>query len=342
MCTRDSETLTITAPDLASVAGQPTPHFSVKTEICAASSLIPQHSHDYFQTILLLCGERIQHIGLRDFDASKGHILFLPPNIPHGSTIKTQNVCLLINFNLSFLRPELPIDAMGAWNQGPTLRLAPELLPFVGQSTLNLRCNTQLTRRLCEMGSELQARANSPSLGAVAFAKAQLSLLLLEVVQAFEQPLLEAAAHMQRGVTSSNRMDELFAFLREHLSQRVSVNDAASYLHMSTSCLATRIRRVTGKTFSDLLFETRLLRAKELLLYTDRRISDIAYSCGFDDHAYFSRRFRQLIGASPHEYRLRRKAPELVSHRSAESRDSGGRGGTVTSFKTRVAKVPPG
>jgi AraC-like DNA-binding protein/quercetin dioxygenase-like cupin family protein len=313
-------TTTLMPPEPATIIGHPAPHFAVKTEIRAATSVIAQHSHDYFETLLLLSGHRIQHLGLRDIDASKGHILFMPPGVPHGATLKSENVSLLISFNLSFLRPELPTDATAAWNQSATLHMVPELLPFVGQLTLDLRCNPQLTKRLCDMGSDLQTRANSPSLGALTFARAQLSLLLLEVVKAFEQPLLDAAAHSQRGITTSNRMDELFVFLREHLSQRISINDAAAHLHLSPSCLAARIRRVTGKTFSELLFETRLLRAKELLLYTDHRISEIAYSCGFDDHAYFSRRFRQLIGASPFEYRRERMAPEPSPQTSPEQK----------------------
>jgi AraC-like DNA-binding protein/quercetin dioxygenase-like cupin family protein len=319
--------------DRVIIPGRPAPHFAVRTEVCAASSVIPQQSNDYFQTLLILSGRRIQHLGLRDIEASRGHILFMPPGVPHGATIKTRNVGLTISFNLPFLRPELPIDAMAAWDQSSTLQTVPELLPFVGQLTLNLRCNKQLTSRLCTMGAELEARANSPSLGALTFAKAQLSLLLLEVVQAFEQPLVAAAAHSQRGITTSNRIDELLAFLREHLSQRISINDAASHLHCSCSCLATRIRRVTGKTFSELLFETRLLRAKELLLYSDHRISEIAYSCGFDDHAYFSRRFRQLIGASPVDYRRQRTAPEPLNTRTAGARVDGAEEGRCISVQ---------
>jgi AraC-like DNA-binding protein/quercetin dioxygenase-like cupin family protein len=278
-------------------------HFAVKTEVRAANGVIPPHTHDYFEIVLILSGRRVQHLGLRDVEASNGDILFMPPGLSHGATLETDNVTLLISFNLPFLRPELPVDAMSAWNQAPTLERVPELLPFVGQLSLNLRSNTQLAERLCAMGAELQARANSPRLGAPTFARAQLSLLLLEVVQAFEQPLLQVAANTRRGVTQANRMDELFAFLREHLSEQIGINDAAAHLHMSASCLAARIRRVTGKTFGTLLLEGRLMRAKELLLFTDRRISEIANICGFDDHAYFSRRFRQLAAMSPLAYR---------------------------------------
>ena len=310
-------------------------HFAVKTEVRAANGVIPSHSHDYFEIVLILSGRRVQHLGLRDVEASKGDILFMPPRLSHGATLETDNVTLLISFNLPFLRPELPVDAMSAWNQAPTLERVPELLPFVGQSSLNLRSNTQLAERLCAMGAELQARANSPRLGAPTFARAQLSLLLLEVVEAFEQPLLEVAANARRGVTQANRMDELFAFFREHLSERIGINDAAARLHLSASCLAARIRRVTGKTFGALLFEARLMRAKELLLFTDRRISEIANICGFDDHAYFSRRFRQLAGMSPLEYRRLHTAPRGESDRAPAPQTSS----VVTPFKREMRRA---
>jgi AraC-like DNA-binding protein/quercetin dioxygenase-like cupin family protein len=297
-------------------------HFAVKTEVRAANGVIPSHTHDYFEIVLILSGRRVQHLGLRDVEASNGDILFMPPGLSHGATLETDNVTLLISFNLPFLRPELPVDAMSAWNQAATLERVPELLPFVGQLSMNLRSNTQLAERLCAMGTELQARANSPRLGAPTFARAQLSLLLLEVVEAFEQPLLQVAAKARGGGTQANRLDELFAFFREHLSERIGINDAAVHLHMSSSCLAARIRRVTGKTFGTLLLEARLMRAKELLLFSDRRISEIANICGFDDHAYFSRRFRQLAAMSPLDYRRLHAAMRGESDRATAPQTS--------------------
>jgi AraC-like DNA-binding protein/quercetin dioxygenase-like cupin family protein len=305
----------------ASGAVQPAPHFAVKTEV-HSPGVISQHSHPHFETLLLLSGNRVQHLGLRDIEARRGHLLFMPPEVPHGATLQTENVSLLLSFNLAFLRPELPVDAAGAWDRPATLAAVPELLPFVAQSQLDIRCDVQLTKRLCDMSTDLRARTDSPSLGAMAFARAQLSLLLLEVVRAFERPLLEATARMHNGVTNTNRMDQLFAFLRNHLAERVSINDAAKHLNASSSCLTARIKRVTGKTFGELLLEMRLLRAKELLLYSDHRISQIAYTCGFDDHAYFSRRFHQIIGVSPLDYRHKHAfSPEPIHQPAAAQRD---------------------
>ena len=47
------------------------------------------------------------------------------------------------------------------------------------------------------------------------------------------------------------------------------------------------------------LNELRLRRAAELLTLTERRISDIAFECGFNDLSYFNRSFRRRFGLTP-------------------------------------------
>jgi two-component system response regulator YesN len=47
----------------------------------------------------------------------------------------------------------------------------------------------------------------------------------------------------------------------------------------------------------------RLLKAKALLLETDRKIGDIACSVGFYDLHHFSKVFREQEGLSPAQYR---------------------------------------
>jgi AraC-like DNA-binding protein len=77
------------------------------------------------------------------------------------------------------------------------------------------------------------------------------------------------------------------------------------------------------------------MRAKEMLLFTGRRISEIANSCGFDDHAYFSRRFRQLAGMSPLEYRRLHTAPRGESDRAPGPQASS----VVTPFKREMRRA---
>jgi AraC-like DNA-binding protein len=54
-----------------------------------------------------------------------------------------------------------------------------------------------------------------------------------------------------------------------------------------------------GASFTMRLNELRLRKAAELLAHTERRISDIAFDCGFNDLSYFNRCFRRRFGLTP-------------------------------------------
>ena len=61
-------------------------------------------------------------------------------------------------------------------------------------------------------------------------------------------------------------------------------------------------------TLSDYIVGARISRAKELLNQTDRSITEILYSVGFNSPEHFSRTFRRLTGMSPRQYR--KEGPE--------------------------------
>jgi AraC-like DNA-binding protein len=65
---------------------------------------------------------------------------------------------------------------------------------------------------------------------------------------------------------------------------------------------AQRLFANSGSTFSDFVLEQRLLEARRLLLQASgraRKVSDVAYTVGFNDLSYFNRSFRRRFGTSP-------------------------------------------
>ncbi len=55
-------------------------------------------------------------------------------------------------------------------------------------------------------------------------------------------------------------------------------------------------------TIEHYLIELRIEKAKELLLFKDMNISEVAYKLGYRSNAHFSRQFKKLAGVSPSIY----------------------------------------
>jgi AraC family transcriptional regulator len=62
-------------------------------------------------------------------------------------------------------------------------------------------------------------------------------------------------------------------------------------------------RAATGYTPHNYLLKLRVDRARELLATPTLSLTDIALECGFSSHSHLSRVFRQVLGATPSQYR---------------------------------------
>jgi AraC family transcriptional regulator len=67
--------------------------------------------------------------------------------------------------------------------------------------------------------------------------------------------------------------------------------------------LARSFRRFLGCTFGDYLAKFRVRKAFELLLNSNTPIVDVAYACGFADHAHLCRVFKKSTGFTPSAFR---------------------------------------
>lgn len=90
--------------------------------------------------------------------------------------------------------------------------------------------------------------------------------------------------------------------------QRLSLALLAREVGVHPVHVARSFRRFLRCTFGDYVVKRRICRALELLPIPDHRITDIAYLCGFADHAHLSRTFKKCLGITPSTYRCNLQA----------------------------------
>lgn len=87
-----------------------------------------------------------------------------------------------------------------------------------------------------------------------------------------------------------------------------SMAELSRRVGMSESQFSRYFRRATGNTFTDFVTRLRIARACQLLMETDRYISNVCYDSGFNNVANFNRRFLEIKGMTPKEFRRQGEA----------------------------------
>ncbi len=106
---------------------------------------------------------------------------------------------------------------------------------------------------------------------------------------------LEAPAH-----TRANR---IATFIRECAATPVGLDDLAAHLGLSRSRTSFLLKEHFHKSFSRLLHEERIRRAKTLLAGSKDNLADIAKRVGFHDEYHFNRVFKRVAGLPPGQFR---------------------------------------
>lgn len=104
------------------------------------------------------------------------------------------------------------------------------------------------------------------------------------------------------------------ALIDRHFAQSPTRSQLCRSCGMSQSAFTAKFKRHTGKTYVEYRNQIRIRVAQELLRETSDKIVSIASDVGFSDLSFFNRTFRELVGMSPSQYRIRERgvAPSRV------------------------------
>ena len=114
-----------------------------------------------------------------------------------------------------------------------------------------------------------------------------------------------------QGVDDDNSLAQISAivdYITEHATESFSMAELSQRVGMSESQFSRYFKRATGNTFTDFVNRLRITRACQLLMETDRYISNVCYDCGFNNVANFNRRFLEIKGMTPKEFRRQGEA----------------------------------
>lgn len=100
-------------------------------------------------------------------------------------------------------------------------------------------------------------------------------------------------------------INKLENYINNNIGSDISLTKLASIVHFNPSYLSRFYKKNRGIKISEFIYNLKLDKAKEMLIKSDKKVSDISESLGFDTVSAFCAFFKKKEGCSPAQYRLK-------------------------------------
>jgi AraC-like DNA-binding protein len=129
----------------------------------------------------------------------------------------------------------------------------------------------------------------------------QLLSALLTMIEAERKKKLPSDQTLQKSQHIS--FGNFLNILEENFRRPEGVEFYAEKLFMSSRNLNIICQNILEQSVSEIIETRKLIEAKNLLISTDKTISEIAFELGYNESSYFSKVFKKKSGQSPGEFR---------------------------------------
>jgi AraC-like DNA-binding protein len=243
------------------------------------------HFHREFELTFIRRGHGHRLVGESVGEYAPGNLTLTGPDVPHtyiSTSDDERHAALVMQFRRDFLG-EMFFD-------GPV---------FAGVSRLLDAASRGLSFQHDDQSIDL-----IEALPAAEKTVALLSLLLelshRETVHLTREPVVSDLS-----VTTARRVEAMVALMHDRYATPLRLSDVADAVHLTPSSASRLFRRSTGSTISSYLNVVRVNAACRLLRDRERErsIAEIATACGYANLSNFNRRFKEIKGVTPREYR---------------------------------------
>jgi len=249
------------------------------------------HVHDDYELHLITATSGKTFVGDGIGPFQPGHLVLVGPRLPHNW--------------VSFDVPEGGVaerDLVIHFRHEPLVQAAQhlpelaELLPLLDRSRHGIEFFEFSERALAHWHAIKRGKGIERFAAFCAF--------LAELARCTDYRLLSSVQMRGEGDdTDSDQLDTLINRIMRDYAQPLSAAELAAELGMTESRFSRFFRRATGNSFPDFVNRIRVSRAGQLLMESDRLVSHICYDVGFNNVANFNRRFLEVKGVTPSEFR---------------------------------------
>ena len=247
------------------------------------------HWHSELEIIRVLSGTLNIRLSNNKYSGKKGDIFFVNPETVHGATPDDDCIyeCIVLHLDM------LSIKEMGCHFFIDSLLNHEYIINEYNPSP----CNDILTatNKLFDAMSNKSSGYKFGVIGAIY----QLFGIIIDNKLFFSSSGDRTLSNNK----NISKLKNVLTYIRENFHTQMTLEDMARHAGMSSKYFCFQFKEMTTKTPVEYLNTYRIERAARKLLSTDESVTEIAFSCGFNDLSYFIKTFKAIKGTSPAKFR---------------------------------------
>lgn len=127
--------------------------------------------------------------------------------------------------------------------------------------------------------------------------------ILNELATAENKTLLSSYSIELETFVDNDKMKTVHDFVHKNFENKITLDDAAALVNMSSVTFNRFIKKRTGKTFINYLNEIRISYAARWLMEKNLTVSETAFEAGFNNIANFNKVFKSIKKTTPTEFK---------------------------------------
>tara|TARA_R110001592_G_scaffold78428_2_gene235263 strand:+ start:3968 stop:4840 length:873 start_codon:yes stop_codon:yes gene_type:complete len=251
------------------------------------------HFHPEIELVYVNKGKGKRHIGNHISYFNNSQLVLIGSNLPHVGYIDrltTNGSETLIQFKPDFL--------------GSEFFKIPEMIAVEAlfeRAKKGIRFNIEIKQRI---GAKIEALVELDGVHRIT----SFLEILNDLATTDDYTLLNANGFAFETIPQdSNKIEVIYNHINEHFREHISLDEISSLVSMTVPAFCRYFKKSTGKTFTKLVNEYRVVHATKLLAESNSTITDVSFECGFNNFSHFNKLFKNFTGKSASKYRSEMK-----------------------------------
>ena len=247
------------------------------------------HFHPEIELVYVNNGKGKRHIGNHISYFNNSQLVLIGSNLPHigyMDRLTTNGAEIIVQFKPDFL--------------GELFFKIPEMVSINNlfeRAKNGIRFNIEIKKRIGAKIEELVDIDGATRI--ISFLE-----ILQDLATTDDYTLLNADGFAFETIPQdSDKIESIYKYIHEHFKNHITLDEIADLVSMTVPAFCRYFKKATGKTFTKLVNEYRVVHATKLLTESTISIADVSFECGFNNFSHFNKLFKEFTGKSASKYR---------------------------------------